>query len=63
METENLINTPPIRTETQSLKLYKNSSAKGNTYYNWEIKILSLDVQRLKEINEQLKNIFLSESE
>lgn len=40
---------PILETTTESLKLIKNT--KG---YNWEIKILSIDLERLKKINDQM---------
>jgi len=40
-------------TTTESLKLIKNT--KG---YNWEIKILSTDVARIEQINEEMKSKF-----
>ena len=45
-----------LRTDTESIKLFKNS--KG---YNWEIKILDLDIERLVEIDLALKNEFGTE--
>ena len=38
-----------LKTDTESIKLIRNS--KG---YNWEIKILSNDIDRLKELNNKL---------
>lgn len=43
-ETEKIGET--LRTDTESIKLYKNSRG-----YNWEIKILSTDVKRLVELD------------
>ena len=37
---------PPIAPQTESIKLTKNS--KG---YNWEIRVLNLDIEKLAEIN------------
>ena len=51
METEKL--GEQLRTDTESIKLSKNS--KG---YNWEIKILEIDIERLEEINENLHRKF-----
>ena len=51
METEKL--GEQLRTDTESIKLFKNS--KG---YNWEIKILEIDIERLEEINENLHRKF-----
>jgi len=42
-----------LRTDTESIKLFKNS--KG---YNWEIKILSTDIDRLVEIDNGLRKEF-----
>jgi len=42
-----------LRTDTESIKLFKNS--KG---YNWEIKILSIDIERLVKLDLALKNEF-----
>lgn len=38
-----------LATDTESLKLYKNT--KG---FNWEIKILSTDVERLYKLNNDM---------
>lgn len=45
--------TPRLETTTESLKLIKNT--KG---YNWEIKILSTDINRLQEINDDMMKRF-----
>ena len=45
--------TPKLETTTESLKLYKNS--KG---YNWEIKILEIDLDRLDKINNEMLTRF-----
>lgn len=42
-----------LRTDTESIKLFKNT--KG---YNWEVKILSTDIERLKELNDKMLNEF-----
>jgi len=42
-----------LETTTESLKLSKNT--KG---YNWEIKILSTDIKRLTELNEEMLKQF-----
>jgi hypothetical protein len=47
METE--FKTPQLETTTESLKLIKNT--KG---YNWEIKLLSLDIEKLTELNNEM---------
>jgi hypothetical protein len=45
---------PPIVKQEESIKLTKN--AKGQ--FQWEVRILSLDVNRLEEINKQLEEKF-----
>ena len=42
-----------LRTDTESIKLYKNRNG-----YNWEIKILSTDIKRLKELDEKMQEEF-----
>lgn len=42
-----------LRTDTESIKLFKNT--KG---YNWEIKILEINIERLEEINNQMSEKF-----
>jgi hypothetical protein len=49
MEITEQTNTPRLETTTQSIKLYKNS--KG---YNWEIKILSLDIDHIEKLNNEM---------
>jgi len=44
---------PKLETTTESLKLIKNT--KG---FNWEIKILSTDINRLVELNNNMKKQF-----
>jgi flagellar basal body rod protein FlgB len=39
-----------INNDVEKLKLFKNT--KG---YNWEIQIIGIDIERLKEINEKMK--------
>ena len=51
METEKI--GEQLRTDTESIKLFKNS--KG---YNWEIKILEIDIARLVEIDSKLQEEF-----
>lgn len=46
-----------LRTDTESIKLYKNT--KG---YNWEIKILEIDLERLNKLNNEMKERFYNES-
>lgn len=53
MEIENTKIGETLRTDTESIKLYKNTKN-----YNWEIKILGTDIERLREINENMKVIF-----
>ena len=43
----------PLETTTESLKLFKNT--KG---YNWEIKILEVNIKRLTEINDEMCSQF-----
>ena len=45
-----------LRTDTESIKLYKNAKN-----YNWEIKILSTDIERLKELNAKMQEEFTME--
>lgn len=45
-----------LRTDTESIKLFKNT--KG---YNWEIKIIGIDIPRLVEINQKLQDEFSTE--
>ena len=45
----NEIKTPTLETTTESLKLIKNT--KG---YNWEIKLLSLDIEKLTKLNDEM---------
>jgi hypothetical protein len=47
------INNVRVEEDKESLKLYKNS--KG---YNWEIKILGLDVKKLVELNREMETQF-----
>lgn len=54
MEIEKTLN--KLATDTESLKLYKNT--KG---YNWEIKILSTDIKRLEELNNEMEKTFYRE--
>lgn len=42
-----------LRTDTESVKLYKNSRG-----YNWEIKILEIDLARLKALNQIMQEQF-----
>ena len=51
METDKIGET--LRTDTESIKLFKNS--KG---YNWEIKILEINIDRLVEIDSKLQKEF-----
>ena len=52
---ENEIQTP-ITNQEESLKLTKNS--KG---YNWEIKILKIDIERMENLNNEMKLRFKDE--
>ena len=52
METEEVFN-KQIVMEKEGLKLTKNSRG-----YNWEIKIIEINVDRLDEINEKMKGIY-----
>ena len=45
----NEIKTPTLETTTESLKLINNT--KG---YNWEIKLLSLDIEKLTKLNDEM---------
>jgi hypothetical protein len=45
-----------LRTDTESIKLYKNSRG-----YNWEIKILETDIVRLKALNQIMQEQFANE--
>jgi hypothetical protein len=45
-----------LRTDTESIKLFKNS--KG---YNWEIKILETNIDRLVTIDSELRKEFGSD--
>jgi len=45
-----------IRAEEESIKLFKNT--KG---YNWEIKILKIDIPRLVELNKKMQEEFGSD--
>jgi len=56
METEKI--GEQLRTDKESIKLYKNT--KG---YNWEIKILEINIDRLVEIDQELRKEFSPESE
>lgn len=56
METETI--GEKLRTDTESIKLYKNSRG-----YNWEIKILEIDIERIKELNEEMHDYFTPASE
>lgn len=47
-----------LETTTESLKLIKNT--KG---YNWEIKILSVDIERLEKLNQTMMEKFGSITE
>jgi len=38
----------------ESIKLIRNETAKGATYYTWEIKILATDVERLSNLDKEL---------
>ena len=42
-----------LRTDTESIKLIKNKA-----YYNWEIKILSTDIARLKKLDNEMHKEF-----
>ena len=48
MEEQNL-----IQEQKESIKLIKNSRG-----YNWEIKLLDLDLKRLEELNNEMKAKF-----
>jgi hypothetical protein len=56
METQE-INNP----EKPYIKLYMNQSAKGTIYYNWEIKMYDMDVNKLNAKNEELKALYVPE--
>ena len=45
--------TDKLRTDTESIKLFKNT--KG---YNWEIKIIGLDIDKLTKIDSELHKRF-----
>jgi hypothetical protein len=47
-------NETPIIEQKESIKLTKN--AKGN--YQWEIKILSLDINQLEKLNKEMNEKF-----
>ena len=42
-----------LRKDTESVKLYKNSRG-----YNWEIKLLEVNIDRLETINDEMKARF-----
>lgn len=45
--------TPNFNPNSEKLKLFKNT--KG---YNWEIQLLEIDLDRLEELNNQMKERF-----
>lgn len=58
-ETQNVISSNPNYNEIlveqkPSIKLIKETTAKGMTKYSWEIKIIGLDTEQLKTINDIL---------
>lgn len=42
----------------ESVKMYRNCTSKGVVYYNWEIKIIGIDIDRLKEIDNKMQETF-----
>lgn len=52
-EDMNIENLPPMQEQKESIKLIKNS--KG---YNWEIRILSLEVEAIEKLNTQMMERF-----
>ena len=46
----------PITEQKESIKLIKNS--KG---YNWEIKLLELDIEKLEKLNKEMEMKFKNE--
>lgn len=49
----------PIIEQRESIKLIRN--AKGN--YQWEVKVLDLDIEKLNKINEELNKKYGSQNE
>jgi len=45
-----------LNPSTESIKLFKNSRG-----YNWEIKILEINIDRLQDIDEKLRELFNDE--
>lgn len=48
--------TKPKSLEHESMSITKNSRG-----YNWEIKILEINVERIEKINEEMKRRFVNE--
>jgi hypothetical protein len=44
--------------ETESIKIIKNSRG-----YNWEIKILSLEVEKIAKLNDEMEKRYGSQTE
>jgi len=48
-------------TKPKSLELESMSITKNSRGYNWEIKILEINVERIEKINEEMKRRFVNE--
>ena len=49
-----------VREEKPYIKLYKNETAKGKIYYNWEIKLYEASVEEIAAKNAEMMTQFPS---
>jgi hypothetical protein len=58
MDTDTMYAGVQLPANIDKIKLIKDTNAKGDIHYSWEIQAMGLDVKKLQQVNSELLEIY-----